>query len=54
MCTLARQQEQQWEWHNDRVADSTLNDLLVIAVKPDQPDFRLGGGGGYISSLLLI
>ena len=32
-----------WEWQNDRVADSAP----VLTVKPDQPDFRLGEGGGY-------
>ena len=45
--------QQQWEWQNDRVAGSTPDALLVLTVKPDQPDFRLRGGG-YISSLLLI
>ena len=35
----------QWEWQNNRVAGSTPNDLLVITVKPDQPEFRLGQGG---------
>jgi hypothetical protein len=39
----ARQQEQQWEWQNNRVAGSTPDALLVITVKPDQSDFRLRG-----------
>ena len=44
-------QEQQWEWQNDRVAGSNPDALLVLTVKPDQPDFRLRGGG-YSEPLL--
>jgi hypothetical protein len=49
VCTLARRQEQQWEWHKDRVVDSTPDDLVIV-VKPDQPDFKLRGRGYRISS----
>ena len=31
------------------MADSTPDDLLVIAVKPDQPDFRPREGGYTLS-----
>ena len=36
------------------MAGSTPDDLLVITVKPDQPDFGLGGGGGGEVTLHLL
>jgi hypothetical protein len=36
------------------VADSTPADLLVITVKPVQPDFMLGEGAGRLHLLSVV